>query len=147
MSQKELAQRLGIRRASVTQWESPGGTLPSTANLLQTAVELGVPFEWLATGRGQMRLDATEGLAFSADCIARSFDEERLLALFRGLNIRQRESLVDFLGVTVTRRRVSTPAWHTSEGTFSVVHSAPFPKISAHCSAVASQSARLSATS
>ena len=105
MSQQQLAQRLGIRRAAVTQWENPHGTLPATANLLQAAIELKVAFEWLATGRGSMNLDAAEDLAFSTDCIARNFDEERLLALFRALNVRQRESLIEFLGTVALRAR------------------------------------------
>jgi transcriptional regulator with XRE-family HTH domain len=107
LSQQALADRLGIRRAAVTQWESTLGTLPSTINLIQAAVETRVSFEWLATGRGTMRLESSEGTAFSVECIAQSFEEEHLLALYRRCNAKQRESLVAFLAATAPDRRSS----------------------------------------
>lgn len=106
MSQEALAQRLGIRRAAVTQWEHLEGTLPSVVNLLQAAVETGVTFEWLATGRGTMRLESDEVPAFSTDCIAQGADEEHLLAAFRRLNNRQREALMTLLSGLGGRTRL-----------------------------------------
>lgn len=105
LSQQALADRLGIRRAAVTQWESALGTLPSTINLIQAAVETCVSFDWLATGRGSMRLEAPEGTAFSVECIAQSFEEEHLLALYRRCNAKQREALIVFLAATTSDRR------------------------------------------
>jgi transcriptional regulator with XRE-family HTH domain len=104
LSQQQLAERIGIRRAAVTQWESSAGTLPSTINLMQVAIELRVSFEWLATGRGAMRLDDSEGTAFSVDCITQSFEEEQLLALYRRCNVRQREAVIAFLTATAPGR-------------------------------------------
>lgn len=97
LSQNELACRLGIRRAAVTQWESQDGTLPSMINLIQTAVETSVSCEWLATGRGAMRLGEPEVPAFSAACIARDAEEESLLGMYRRLNHRQQASLLCLL--------------------------------------------------
>lgn len=94
ISQETLAQRLGIRRSAVTQWEHPRGTMPSMLNLLQAAVETRVAFEWLATGRGPMHLADEEVPAFSTDCIARCAEEEALLARFRLLSMRQREAIL-----------------------------------------------------
>lgn len=54
-SQTELARRAGVKRSAVTQWEHPTGTLPNAEHMIQIALETGVSFEWLATGRGQMR--------------------------------------------------------------------------------------------
>lgn len=105
LSQQALAERLGIRRAAVTQWESTLGTLPSTINLIQAAVETRVSFEWLATGRGCMRIDASEETAFSLECIAQSFEEEHLLSLYRRCNVKQREALVAFLAASTPERR------------------------------------------
>ena len=50
-SQTDLAAALGVSRGAVGQWET-GETAPSTENLAKAAIELGRPFEWLATGRG-----------------------------------------------------------------------------------------------
>jgi transcriptional regulator with XRE-family HTH domain len=41
-----------VSRGAVSQWES-GTTEPSAANLRSVAVETGVNYEWLATGRGE----------------------------------------------------------------------------------------------
>lgn len=101
LSQEALAVRLGIRRAAVTQWEQMDGTQPSVANLLQTAIETAVAFEWLATGRGPTRPVAEDVPAFSTDCIAQGADEEQLLARYRRLHSRQREALLSFLQTLV----------------------------------------------
>jgi transcriptional regulator with XRE-family HTH domain len=52
MSQSQLAQRIGITRGAVGQWET-GITEPSDANLRRVAFETGASYEWLATGRGK----------------------------------------------------------------------------------------------
>lgn len=98
LSQEALATRLGIRRAAVSQWEHPEGTLPSVVNLLQTALETEVSFEWLATGRGSMKPPREEIGAFSTACIAQCTDEEQLLAAYRAFSYRQRTALLGFLG-------------------------------------------------
>jgi transcriptional regulator with XRE-family HTH domain len=105
LSQHQLAERLGIRRAAVTQWESAAGTLPSTINLLRTAAETGVSFEWLALGRGTMRPDTGEAVAFSVKCVAQSPEEECLLDLFRRCNLKQRVALLDLLRTVSPDRR------------------------------------------
>jgi transcriptional regulator with XRE-family HTH domain len=51
LSQSGLAEKLGVSRGAVGQWET-GATEPSDANLRRLALETKVPFEWLATGRG-----------------------------------------------------------------------------------------------
>ncbi|WP_447940647.1 helix-turn-helix domain-containing protein [Pseudoxanthomonas mexicana] len=57
ITQSELARRLDVKRSAVSQWESAHGTTPNVAHLIRIAVETGVAFEWLATGRGPVRLD------------------------------------------------------------------------------------------
>lgn len=56
LTQTQLAERLGVNRSAVAQWErAQGGTNPSMAHLTQIADITGVGFEWLATGRGTAR--------------------------------------------------------------------------------------------
>lgn len=57
LSQASLAERIGIKRSAVTQWEHPRGTRPSVEHLIRIAIETGTGFEWLATGRGASGLD------------------------------------------------------------------------------------------
>lgn len=57
ITQSELARRLDVKRSAVRQWESAHGTTPNVAHLIRIAVETGVAFEWLATGRGPRHLD------------------------------------------------------------------------------------------
>ena len=56
LSQARLAAMIGVGRTAVANWEGAAGFLPSTGHLLAHARATGVAFEWLATGRGPMRL-------------------------------------------------------------------------------------------
>ena len=55
LSQQALAERVGVHRSAVAQWEQPGGSHPTMENLARIAISTGVSFEWLATGRGRMQ--------------------------------------------------------------------------------------------
>jgi transcriptional regulator with XRE-family HTH domain len=56
LSQQELARRLEVTRSAVSNWEADAGVSPATDRLVELARVLHVSFEWLATGRGEMRL-------------------------------------------------------------------------------------------
>lgn len=56
LSQQRVADRFGISRAAVAQWEA-GDTNPGTAKLEGVADVLGVRIEWLAIGRGPIHTD------------------------------------------------------------------------------------------
>jgi transcriptional regulator with XRE-family HTH domain len=60
MNQSQLAQRIGITRGAVGQWET-GITEPSDANLRRVAFETGASYEWLATGRGKRQEEGGGG--------------------------------------------------------------------------------------
>jgi len=98
ISKSELARRIGVHPSACIQWESVDGTHPKLDHLSQVAVELGVRFEWLATGRGDMRHVAgvrEEGPEYAAARL--SADEQRLLASFRALGARKQKSLLELL--------------------------------------------------
>lgn len=65
LTQLQLAEKLGVSRVAVTQWETD--THSPVARLDQLAKELGIAFDWLRTGNGPMRAappqDASLGLA------------------------------------------------------------------------------------
>lgn len=100
-SQSELAERIGVQRTAVAQWERKGGSRPSSKNLTQLAVELKVAFEWLATGRGRMELVANEGgdkpLAIDLDWYAQDALEQRLLAAYRDVPYPANQRLVELV--------------------------------------------------
>jgi transcriptional regulator with XRE-family HTH domain len=96
-SQAELARRVSVTQPSVAEWES-GRKAPSMKNLMRLAQLLGVGFEWLSTGRGEMRVPP--GLSVSeAKPVYESMlpEERRLLNTFARLQPRQREALLGFL--------------------------------------------------
>jgi len=60
LSQQAVADRFGISRAAVAQWES-GDTHPGMTKLEGLAQVLNVRLEWLATGKGSKRGHDTAG--------------------------------------------------------------------------------------
>lgn len=56
MTQHQLAERMHVTRGAVANWEINGRPKPSLAHLIRLAPVLGVSFEWLATGRGEMAM-------------------------------------------------------------------------------------------
>lgn len=90
-SQAQLATHVGVGRSAVAQWERPQGASPSVDHLARIAEVTGVRFEWLATGRGAMRLqddDCTPTL--QASDFAQDDVEARCLQLLRRLPDRHR---------------------------------------------------------
>lgn len=94
-SQKDLADRVGVHRSAVTQWERAVGTTPSVDHLARIACETGVCFEWLATGRGNSH---PEPGAFDTAAIMHDYAqdelESRILLGVRRVPARKREALV-----------------------------------------------------
>lgn len=100
ISKSELARRIGVHPSACIQWESPEGTHPKVEHLSAVAVVLNVGFEWLATGRGEMRRDAgvrDERPSYGRTESRANSDEARLLALFRKLSAREKSSVLDLL--------------------------------------------------
>jgi transcriptional regulator with XRE-family HTH domain len=95
LTQEQLAMLIGVHRSAVAQWEQPQGTIPSIAHLAKVAEVLEISCEWLATGRGRMKLDALfeTGERIPTD-FARDELEERLLLASRNLNGHKREAVL-----------------------------------------------------
>ena len=95
LTQAQLATRIGVHRSAVAQWEQLNGTTPSVIHLTKLAEALEISFEWLATGRGRLKLDAAHEpgeripLEFARDEI-----EERILFTSRQLNAHKREAIL-----------------------------------------------------
>ena len=96
-SQAELARRISVTQPSVAEWES-GRKAPSMKNLMLLAKLLDVGFEWLSTGRGEMRPPPPLSVSESIPAYEWMLPEERrLLNTFARLQPRQREALLGFL--------------------------------------------------
>lgn len=97
-SQEELARRVGVKQSSVSDWENDR-TEPTVDNLRIIAVELGVWFEWLVTGRGPMDYSPRveqQSPEYRVEN-APPQDEVELLDLFRHITEERREALIEFL--------------------------------------------------
>lgn len=99
LSQVALAERIGVRRSAVSNWESTGAGKPSTANLIEIANATAVSMEWLATGRGRIAVadDETEDAPAADAELVDEPSERRLLADFRSLSHRSQLLLLDLL--------------------------------------------------
>jgi transcriptional regulator with XRE-family HTH domain len=94
-TQAQQATRLRVHRSAVAQWEQLKGTTPSLIHLTKIAEVLEISFEWLATGRGRLKFDATHepGERIPSD-FAHDELEERILLASRHLNGRKREAIL-----------------------------------------------------
>ncbi|MCD9030374.1 helix-turn-helix domain-containing protein [Luteimonas sp. Y-2-2-4F] len=92
LSQTDLAALVGVSRSAVALWERVGGNHPSVEHLARIAVVTKVYFEWLATGRGEIR--PVEGGALTMAVHGRDFAqdelEDRVLASLRRLSRRHK---------------------------------------------------------
>ena len=95
LTQAQLAMLIGVHRSAVAQWEQPKGTMPSIAHLAKVAEVLEISCEWLATGRGRMKLDAGyDPRERIPTDFARDEFEERVLLASRLLNSQKREAVL-----------------------------------------------------
>lgn len=86
----------------MAQWEQAEGTSPSTSNLVQVAAMTGVCFEWLATGRGPIRVKGHEfDMALTLGDYARDELESRVLDLMRRLPNKKRKVACEMLALFV----------------------------------------------
>ncbi|WP_313253185.1 helix-turn-helix transcriptional regulator [Stenotrophomonas sp.] len=56
MTQGQLAERIGVTRSAVANWEISTRPKPNITHLVSIAIETNVSFEWIAIGRGDMAL-------------------------------------------------------------------------------------------
>lgn len=100
-SQTDLAERVGVNRSAVAQWERPGGSTPTSSNLSKIAVITSVHYEWLATGRGQMCVAPTDDMAnaptLELQFYAHDGIEERVLHGLRKLEHWQTLSIAELV--------------------------------------------------
>lgn len=66
LDQKDIAERLGVNRSTVSFWES-GHTEPSASNFVRWAAVTGQPLEWLAEGvqKAPVAGESVEGLPYT----------------------------------------------------------------------------------
>jgi transcriptional regulator with XRE-family HTH domain len=97
LSQSELAQRIGVGRTAVVNWESETNRgRPSSERLEEICRQTGVSWEWLATGRGHATPSLETTLAVDAELVEDPI-ERRLLQAFRNGNSRFRRALIALL--------------------------------------------------
>ncbi|EEG08212.1 helix-turn-helix domain-containing protein [Pseudogulbenkiania ferrooxidans] len=96
-TQKWLADEVGVKQSSVSQWEM-GETEPTTANCSSVAQALRISFEWLTTGRGEMDVTYASAVVHVAEP-GQDLDDDKkeLLALFDQLPKKKRQILLQFM--------------------------------------------------
>ena len=94
VSQAALASRLGVGSSAVAQWELAHGTTPTVDHLAGIACCCAVRFEWLATGRGEIRESLPRRDAVDVLVVAESDAEGALLLAFRRMSEARRLALL-----------------------------------------------------
>lgn len=106
LSQDALAKEIGVTRGAVANWECTDGVIPAAGRLGKIAKVTGVSYEWLATGRGQVRLRLDPcnpaNLATDADLMNDPV-ERRLLAAFRATPARSQKIILEMIESSVRK--------------------------------------------
>jgi transcriptional regulator with XRE-family HTH domain len=95
-SQADLARRMFVTQPSVAAWEL-GLKAPHMKNMTRLAMQLGVSFEWLSTGRGEMHPATTFSTREPVPDDWMVPEERRLLNTYSRLKPQQRMALLGFL--------------------------------------------------
>lgn len=94
LSQSALAASLHVSRSAVSNWEG-GVAVPTAGNLLMLAELAKVSFEWLALGRGNMKLaPSTQSIPAVEAVLIYEPDELQLIEAYRCANGRQKIRLL-----------------------------------------------------
>ena len=105
LSQQVLAERMGVTRGAVANWES-AVAVPAARRLARIANVTGVSYEWLATGRGAMLpelgFEDPKTPAIDADFVDDPV-ERQLLDTFRVASMRARKAALDTLKASARR--------------------------------------------
>jgi transcriptional regulator with XRE-family HTH domain len=88
-----------VKRSAVTQWENAHGTTPSVEHLIRIAIEAGVSFEWIATGRGENHCTAELAQAVVMDDYAMDADESKALGYLHGMTTMKKRIALEILEV------------------------------------------------
>jgi transcriptional regulator with XRE-family HTH domain len=97
MSQSELARKLKVHRSCVGHWEGVHNSSPGHARLVGVAKVLGVSFEWLATGRGALKLghDPADDIPAAFGKLVDDPDTLRMLRAWELIPSRSRGALLE----------------------------------------------------
>ena len=100
-SQQDLADAIGVTRSAVGNWEAAAGARPAAERLAELARVLRVTYEWIATGRGEMRLPpgADDTPAVEGCVVVDCPHERRLLLGYRSAPARIKAVLQDLAGL------------------------------------------------
>lgn len=109
LSQATLGRRLGVQRSAVANWEA-GASNPSSHHLERLVCVLEVAHEWLATGRGEMKLPGhgQESTPPQADLVDDPV-ERRLLRAWRNLSAKPQAALLELLEACRGRKHRDEP--------------------------------------
>lgn len=113
LSQRALAEAVGVQRSAVSHWESAKGKNPTLSNLRKVADRMAVHFEWLATGRGPMALSpalAGEGIPTARALLVEDAVEMRMVRALRSASLSNRLALVEIAEQLAVVRTGRTPA-------------------------------------
>lgn len=99
LSQAALAEKIGVQRSAVAQWEMLNGSSPTVENLGKIAIITSVRFEWLATGRGYRTLTDMEDHSLEQEVqlmyVAGNDREIRTLVALRKLSLHESNAITE----------------------------------------------------
>lgn len=110
LTQPALAEKVGVHRSAVAQWECAAGSHPTTEHLAMIALATSSSFEWLCTGRGRSSylsdiMGGEETPAVLLEHSAQSEIEVRVLVAMRRLDFDATVAVVEMTEALAKSRK------------------------------------------
>jgi hypothetical protein len=129
-----MARRLGVHRSCVGHWEGVTNANPGPDKLASIATLCVISYEWLATGRGSMKLghDPRDDIPAAHGMLVYDAQTIRLLEAWEAMSQRSRVGILEVVEEFAALRQPKRSRMNTSENHAESINVSPIKSSRSH---------------